>query len=248
MKKLLFIVLLSLPLITFSQKKFDVSVSVSNQGQVDKTLEDFYSLNFPYGYAVQEYTNKIVGSNLKYNLGLSYVIRDSINFRLRMGFASENSSYEQSYPADYWLKSDKHKNIEICPSFGFIRNKGRFSFNTGIELPFYYILDYTQYMDSKSYDSSLQLTGDDEINTKIDGGFFIGINNYMNVKVKLSENISLFSEVNFGLMYTHLGGNYERTNRQIFPNPEEFYQSFEKKYTKFFFSPPQLQFGVNYQL
>lgn len=235
-----------LHLFGFSQNKFSISTSISNQGQVDKTLEDFYSLNFPYGFAIQEYTNKTVGSNLKYNLGLSYEIRDSINFRLRFGFSSRSSSYEQDYPAIYWSKSDKHKNFEICPSFGFIRNKGRFSFNAGIELPFYYVFDYAQNVNNKSYDSSLQMTEESEINIKIDGGFFIGINNYLNVQLKLTQSLNLFSEVNFGLMYAHLGGKYERTNTELFPGTSEAYQTFDKKYTKLFFSQPQLQFGLKY--
>ena len=247
MKKLFFIALLSFPLFIYSQNKFGISVSVSNQGQIDKVVEDFYSLNFPYGFAIQEYTNKVKGYNLKYNLGMSYVIRDSFNIRLRMGFASRISSYEQNYPAMLWLNSDNQKSFELSPSFGIIRHKGKFSFNTGIEIPVFYIDDYTQYSNNKSYDTSLQLTGEYEVTTKIDGGLIFGINSYLNLKFILTKKISLFSEINFGLMFAKLGGMYERTNRQILPNSEKFYQSFEKKYTKFFVSPPQLQLGVCYQ-
>lgn len=231
----------------FSQGKLGISASVSNQGQVDKTLEDFYSLNFPYGFAIQEYTNKTVGSNLKYNLSLSCNIRDSINFRLRIGYASRSSSYEQDYPAMYWTKSDKHENIEICPSFGFTRNKGIFSFNAGIELPFYYIFDYTQFLNNKSYDTSMQLTHESEVNIKIDGGYIFGINNFLNVKLKLVKSLFLFSEVNFGLMYAYLGGKYERTITEIYPTSSDSYQTFDKTFTKLFFSPPQLQLGCIFE-
>jgi hypothetical protein len=115
-----------------------------------------------------------------------------------------------------------------------------------IEIPLYLVSTYQYLNVSDIRDSTLQVTKTNESSLMIDGGFLIGINNFIHLQMKVSKNISLFSEFNFGLMYAQLGGIFDE--KITLSGSDPILNSLEKKYSKLFVSAPQFQFGVTYHL
>lgn len=60
----------------FAQNKIELSAGVSNQGQFDKLLEDFYSPAHPTAF--QDDARKGKDLRIKYNFTGSCLIRDSV--------------------------------------------------------------------------------------------------------------------------------------------------------------------------
>ncbi len=148
------------------------------------------------------------------------------------------------YPNALTKINENQSFVEFCPSIGKSITFGLFTLNTGLEIPIYMASAYKSLTASELRDSTLQVTGTQESEQKIDGGFLIGLNNFIHLQLKISKNMSLFSELNVGLMYARLGGNYYQKITLSGNNP--LYSSLKKEYTNFFFTAPQIQFGITF--
>jgi hypothetical protein len=246
MNKIIICLILMTNLNAFSQHKLEVGVGISNFGQIENPISNFYNFDYPQGFNIDLYVNKNNSTNLKYNVNFSCNLKDSLNVRLRLGFGLNDKFKVLDYPATLTYYHEKQSFAEICPSIGKSRKFGLFTLNAGLEIPLYFVstFNYSTYTDIK--DSTLQVTGTNESLQQIDGGFLVGINHFIHLKMKISKNMSVFSELNFGLMYAHLGGEY--THKITSTSFEPSFISVEKKYTKLFFSAPQVQFGFTFDL
>lgn len=246
MKKIICCLILMINLNAFSQQKLEVGVGISNFGQIENPISNFYNLAYPNGFNLDIYVNKNNSTNLKYNVNLSYKLKDSLNVRLRFGFGLNEKLRVLDYPSALTYYREHQSFAEICPSIGKSRKFGSFTINAGLEIPLYFVSRYNFSTYSDIRDSTLQVTGTNESLEQIDGGFLVGLNHFIHLKMKISKTMSVFSELNFGLMYANLGGTYtqEITSTSFEPS----FNSLEKKYTKIFFTAPQVQFGVTFDL
>jgi hypothetical protein len=233
-------------LVAFSQQKLEVGLGISNFGQIENPISNFYNVDYPNGFNMDTYINENHSTVLKYNVNFSYNLKDSLNVRLRVGYGQNNKKRVMDYPSALSHINENQSFLELCPSIGKSRKFGLFTLNAGLEIPLYLVSTYNYLNFSEIRDSTLQVTSTNESLEKIDGGFLVGINQFIHLQLKVSKNISVFSELNFGLMYAQLGGEY---NQKITSTSfEPSFYSLEKKYTKLFFTAPQVQFGVTFDL
>lgn len=246
MKKIISFLILMIHLSAFSQQKLEVGVGISNFGQIENPISNFYNVDYPNGFNMDTYINMNNSTVLKYNVNFSCNLKDSLNVRLRFGFGLNHKLRVLDYPSALTYIHEKQSFVEVCPSIGKSRKFGLFTLNAGLEIPLYFVSTYNYLNFSEIRDSTLQVTSTQESTQKIDGGFLVGLNNFIHLKMKISKTMSVFSELNFGLMYAQLGGEY---NQKITSTSfEPSFYSLEKKYTKLFFTAPQVQFGVTFDL
>ena len=137
MKKIILICIILKTQLAFGQNKTEISFGISNPGQVEKTLEDFYFIAHPTAFQDDaHYGNE---KRVKFNLGFSFHLRDSLELRLRVGYSKRVNHYSQAFSNTHWSVNDFQSVFEISPSFGFSKRLGRFRFSTGIEIPVYII-------------------------------------------------------------------------------------------------------------
>jgi hypothetical protein len=246
MKKIISCLILMINLNAFSQHKLEVGLGISNFGQIENPMSNFYNLAYPNGFNLDVYVNQNHSTNLKYNVNLSYKLKDSLNLRLRFGFGLNEKLRVLDNPSALTYYREHQSFAEICPSIGKSRTFGSFTLNAGLEIPLYFVSTYHYSAASDIRDSTLQVTDTHESLVHIDGGFLIGINQFIHLKMNISKNISVFSELNFGLMYAQLGGNYHE--KITISGYEPSTSSFKKEYTKLFFTAPQVQVGITFDL
>lgn len=246
MKNIIICLLFMIHLNAFSQQKLEVGLGISNFGQIENPISNFYNVDYPNGFNMDTYINENHSTVLKYNVNFSYNLKDSLNVRLRIGYGQNNKRRVMDYPSALSHINEHQSFLELCPSIGKSRKFGLFTLNAGIEIPIYLVSTYNYSNVSDIRDSALQVTSTNESLEEIDGGFLIGINQFIHLQLKVSKNISVFSEFNFGLMYAQLGGIY--TEKITVGAAEPIPYSIEKKYTKLFFTAPQIQFGITFHL
>jgi hypothetical protein len=230
----------------FSQQKLEMGLGISNFGQIENPISNFYNVDYPNGFNMDTYINENHSTVLKYNVNFSYYLKDSLNVRLRVGYGQNNKKRVMDYPSALSHINENQSFLELCPSIGKSRKFGLFTLNTGLEIPLYLVSTYTYSNVTDIRDSTLQVTSTNESLEEIDGGFLIGINQFIHLELRVSKNISVFSELNFGLMYAQLGGNY--TEKITVGTTEPIPYSIEKKFSKLFFTAPQIQFGITFDL
>lgn len=230
--------------ISFCQQKLEMSLGVSNMEQIENPISNFYRVDYTNGFNTDLYINENKSTVLKYNVNFTVQLKDSLNLRFRFGYGQNNKLRVMDYPNALTKINENQSFVEFCPSIGKSKTFGLFTLNTGLEIPIYMASAYKSLTASELRDSTLQVTGTQESEQKIDGGFLIGLNNFIHLQLKISKNMSLFSELNVGLMYARLGGNYYQKITLSGINP--LYSSLKKEYTKFFFTAPQIQFGITF--
>ncbi len=246
MKKIISCLILTIHLSAFSQQKLEVGLGISNFGQIENPISNFYNVDYPNGFNMDTYINENHSTVLKYNVNFSYNLKDSLNVRLRLGYGQNNKMRVMDYPSALSHINEHQSFLEFCPSIGKSKKFGLFTLHAGMEIPIYLVSTYNYSNVTDTRDSTLQVTSTNESLEKIDGGFLVGINQFIHLQLKVSKNISVFSELNFGLMYAQLGGNY--TEKITVGATEPIPYSIEKKYTKLFFTAPQIQFGITFDL
>lgn len=231
--------------ILIAQNKFQLGLGISNQGQFDNLLEDFY---FPaHPTAMQDDAHLGKDLRIKYNFSGSYSFHDSLEFRIRVGYAIRKNHYEQKFPTTALIVNDKQNILEFNPSFGFRKNWGRFSFSTGLEIPIYVVGDLEETIDFKEFSDSINLSYSANSTYRMDGGLILGLNHYLNVRTFFSKQIFMFSEINYGILYSKLGGKFKDVGESTFPTVINSTYEYDKTYSKIYFSQIQVHFGIGYK-
>jgi hypothetical protein len=57
----------------------------------------------------------------------------------------------------------------------------------------------------------------------------------------------VFSEINYGILYSKLGGKFEVVGESTFPIISNSYYEFDRRYSKTYFSSIQVHFGIGYK-
>jgi|GEM_PF-2308031 len=239
--------ILILPFITiygliYSQKDFGFSFSISNQGQIDKVLEDFYFPASPT--ANQDDATYGRDYKLKFNSTFFYVISRNIILRARFGIGFRNNYYEQDAINTVWQFKDKQNVYEITPSLGYIKEFEFIKFNFGFEIPMYIIGKYTQSGIYSVYPDSVNLSQEVHSFVKMSGGVISGLNTFINIDYYFTTTIYLFSEFNSGILFANLGRIYSFDYNEVYPSQISASTFYEKKYRKVYFSDFQIQFGI----
>ena len=145
-----------------------INITASNNGQIDDVLDDFY-WGGAYGPGDDTYSYK--RNTFKLNLTYELLTISKYSFHGRLSYGTNKNTYNISnLTLANGNTSQNFFNFSIGSKYNFTFDK--FQVSTGIEIPFYYIGNYTEkvYWDDQA--QSLLSTS----TTIIDGGYAIGLN------------------------------------------------------------------------
>jgi hypothetical protein len=238
------IVFIFFTLTASAQEKWGVSLSVSNQGQVDQVLNGFYYQAHETAYQDDATEGKLL--NLKYNLTTSYALKPGLQCRLRIGFGQRNNESVKDSKQSYWEVNDEQQLLEIAPSIALTERLGKLTLTGGVELPFYIINDFKQTLYYAEFTDAV-LTQYSLYRLSVDGGLIYGVNGFANIRFQLNERFSFFTEFNTGLMRSQLGDKI-RSYGTLYPTGgtavEATPMEMDKVQSKTYFSSIQAQLGI----
>lgn len=243
-KKITFILIL-LPNFMFGQsKKLELGLMVGNNGQLESALNDFYPYNYYYYYYNNSnYNNK--QASVKYTIMARYLFNDHWSCRLKFG-ASVRKNFQSiiTSPQRYEDYDARQHLTNVSPSICFSKKINKFEIMTGIEIPFIKVGNLVAKSRTKVKPDSVTFAKDIVTNYNTPGGFVFGLNNFISFKYHFTNWLNFGTEINYGFVFANLGGKYTRKSTDAFsPNKSSTYEE-DKKYTKNFFSPPEVSFGL----
>jgi hypothetical protein len=253
----IFLLFLGLPITSFcqkircpdfgseKQKKFEFGVSIGNNGQLDRLLDDFY---FLVAEASNNNAEVVRHTNIKYNVTARYFFSENISVRLRIGEAKRKMYYLRVDPIDNWSTNYKQNIINFNPSICFSKMINALEISTGFEIPIIFVGEFNFNEHYKNSPDSINVTYESSVNDRIDGGFIWGLNNFLSIKYFLGKNFSISSEINYGLLSATLGNKRNLTEEYIIPAQQTVHHQFNMKYKDVYFSYPEFSFGINYRL
>lgn len=224
-----------------AQNHMDFQFSVSNQGQTDKVMNDFYYLGHETAYQDDATNGRDIF--LKYNLTFTYSLWDSLDCRIRLGYGHRKGFYRKDIVPFSTTVQDEQHLFEITPSFGYNKKWKIVRLGTGFELPFYIAGKFSQVIEAED----TQMNYHQRQFIRLNGGIIVGLNHYVNLKLFFLKKVYAFSEVNYGLMYGSLGRKYSSDLQNIDGTPL-YSEEFDKTYKKIFFSGIHVQMGIGIRL
>lgn len=215
------------------------TLTYSNNGQINDEIDEFYFFKGSYGPNDDVFTYK--QSEYKLNFHYEYVTKKQFSFYGKFGYSDRKDSYEISN----WTPANgnkKQNQINISIGAKINHQIGKFQFATGLEIPYYKISDYKEKFISNDPNLILHQT------IHIDGGNVFGLNNISSIKVFITKNFFISTDLTFGILNFQLGGE---TNYMIdYQNPI-LYQNglpYDVSYNKITISKLELYFGIGFKL
>jgi len=229
---------------TTAQQKWGVSLGLSNQGQVDQELQEFYNLKNVFSPDPMTENKQFF---MKYNLGAMYQLKVNSIIRFRFGMGQRKKEYDYKDQFHQITYNEDQKLFEMAFSYGVTQQLGRFKLSGGVELPLYLVGKYSL------NETTVKLS--DNTNAQsikwdytIDGGYILGLNSFLRGDYVFGKCFTFFTELNFGVLRSKFGNNISGHSVTYFVDGspiQETYSETEKKQTKLFFSGIQAQFGIS---
>jgi len=243
MTKQIIALLVLLPTLLFGQsKKFEFGFSLGNNGQLDKTLNDFYFWGHESAYL--DDTQKNRASNLKYSASARFFFTDNISARLKLGKAIRKDYYITSTPQEYKDFDIYQSETNLSPSLCFSKTIDKLEIMTGLEIPLVVAGDFTLKENYREIPDSVTVTLDNFTKVTMDGGFIWGINNFIGVKYYFTNWFGIGTEINYGLLFANIGDKMKMESVSTIPIAATSTYEVDKKYKKTFFSAPEVSFGL----
>ena len=240
MKKVILTFLTLIPLLTLAQnKKFELGISVGNNGMFREVQQDMYDYVFSlYNYETYE----IKSSELKYTLSARYFFSENVSGRLKLGYAKVHDEYEGSSTVYSAENIEINQNItNFTPSICFSKKLDKFEIMTALELPLIFVgdieADYELDDDFAPAPASAKET--------ITGGKIWGISGGIGVRYNFSNVVAVGTEINYGLLFANVGDEIESEfSDGVFT---ESY-SIEGEFKKTYFSSPEISLGLYFNI
>jgi hypothetical protein len=245
MKNAYWLILLLPAMAIAQEKKMEVGILFGNNGQLDKTLNDFYFFGHETHYL--DDSSEGIGVNLKFGATGRFFFTDNISARLRLGYAIRKghdiADYTNTY-AEYTLnQSVFNSNPAIC----FSKKIDKIEIATGIELPLMFVRDFTLVVEYKELPDGVTVTYNSKDKMKMTGGFVWGINNFIGVKYLITDALAIGGEIDYGILFAKLGDKIELNAESTIPVEASSSWTVDKKYKKIFFSTPEVSLGIFYR-
>jgi hypothetical protein len=242
MRKFTFLLTL-LPSLLFGQSKsFELGISVGNNGQLDKTLNDFYFWGHETAYLDDSYQNET--TNLKFSASARYFFSDDVSARLKFGKADRKDFYTKINPMEYIDYSIKQSVSNLSPSVCFSKTIDKLEIMTGLEIPMFFVNDFTFISNYRQMPDSVTVTMDGKAIRTMPGGFMWGIINFIGVKYYFTKWFGFGTEIDYGLLFADIGGKMKSESKSTLPTPTASYYEYDKNYKKTFFSTPEVSLGL----
>lgn len=221
----------------------EVGLLLGNNGQLDKTLNDFYFWGSETYYL--DDSNDGVGRNFKLGISGRYYFTDNISARVKFGYAMRNgkdSSIHWNQHIDYKLK---HNVSNVSPAICFTKQIDKLEIGTGVEIPLMFVSPFKLVTRVTDFENDSVTVKDYGINTTtMSKGFVWGINNFIQVKYWITDYLAIGGEIDYGILFAHLGKTVDYRGEAIYPEASTYIASDNKKYKKTFFSTPEVSLGI----
>ena len=243
MTKQTIILLAFVPSLLFGQSKnVGLGLSLGNNGQLDKILNDFYFFAHETENLDDSHQDKT--TNFKYSMSASFFFTDSIYARLKLGEAIRKDFYINDFPTQYSDFEIYQSETNISPSISFSKKINKLAIVTGIEIPMIFVHDFTMKTNYKQMPDSVTVTYDSHSTITMTGGFIWGFNNFIGVKYYFTKWLGIETEINYGLLFANIGEKVKTDSESAIPTPVTSTSEFAKSYKKTFFSAPEVSFGL----
>lgn len=256
----LFFNVISLPFV-YSQKDslkinrpYSICFSISNNGQIDRSINDFYRQNSEYLNSLFN-TPQSQQNEIKYNLSFLYSTNKGYSVGLKLGFQPILFEYEIADDTREIQANANQRIYNFNPAIGRFFSKNNFEFLLGLELPMFYVDNYVyneierNYRYSSSGVRELQYITDNIIN--INGGYVVGINGFVKARYIIANRFFISAEISAGMMYSKVGDKFNQETTTVyygtwFPGYPPNYVKNESDYTfkKTYFSSPEIGLGI----
>lgn len=232
--------MLSILLLKAQQGQTEIGLLIGNNGQLDKTLHDFYFI----GYETPA-SNYGMGRDFKVGISGRYYFTDNISSRLKFGYAIRNSQDSLLEWNEHVHHSLTHNVWNANPAICFSKQFDKLEISTGVEIPVMFVNKFKSVIDDVRFDNDSS-TVVNVIKTTItmSKGFVWGINNFIQIKYFITDYLALGGEIDYGLLFAHLGNKAEYYEETFYPTTSSRVQGFDKKYRKTYFSPPEVSAGI----
>jgi|GEM_PF-5796239 len=221
---LLFSSLLCISGVFAQESSHNVSLGVSNNGQLSSTIDDFYLDNDIIGFPSSSTTA------FKINAEYSFKSKNNLEFGLTAGYAQRDGKYkisttEGKYSQQYY---------SATPFLLKVWSFDRLQLSTGAGIPLYYISDLEDVRTS-----TLKVT------RTTDGGMAFGLNSITRLKFHFTEKLFLVTAVNFGILHSDLGGQVRfKWENGNFAGPA----SNPLEHNSTVLTAPEFSFGIGFKI
>jgi hypothetical protein len=242
MKKIL-LIFLFVPTFIFGQdKKLEFGIMAGNNGQLDKTLNDFYFWEHETQFLDDSYVDET--TNLKFSASARYCFSDELSARIKFGKAIRKDYYTKSDPNEYVDFKTDQSVFNVSPAICFSKRIGKMEIMTGIEIPLMRVSTFTFFSNYREMPDSVNVTLEAASTYAMTGGFIWGINNFIDVKYNIKSWLGLGAEIDYGLLFTKIGDKVNMHVDYTIPNSEIWTYIYDKNYKKTFFSTPEVSVGL----
>jgi hypothetical protein len=242
MKKILLIFLLAPAFIFGQDKKLEFGIIAGNNGQLDKTLNDFYFWQHETNYLDDSYIDKT--TNLKFSASARYCFSEELSARIKFGGAIRTDFYTKSDPDMYVDYKTDQSVFNVSPAICFSKRIGKMEIMTGIEVPLMRVNTFTFVENFKEMPDSLTVTTQGTLTYTMTGGFIWGINNFIGVKYNIKSWLGLGAEIDYGILFAKIGDKVNSELDYTIPSSETSTYIYDKNYKKTFFSTPEVSVGL----
>lgn len=221
----------------------EVGLLLGNNGQLDKTLNDFYFWGSETHYLDDSNLGK--GNNFKFGVSGRYFFTNTISARLKAGYAVRNGFDSRIYWNEHTDYTLKHNVWNVHPALCFSKQMEQLEITTGLELPLFFVTPFSLVMDDTQLGSdSVTVVSSGKSTIRMSKGFVWGLNNFIQVKYFITDALAIGGEISYGLLFAQLGNRIEMTNESTFPVISSNTDIIEKTYKKNFFSTPEVALGI----
>lgn len=225
------------------ENHLEIGVLLGNNGQLDKTLNDFYYWAHETHYLDDSNLGK--GTNLKFGVSGRYFFTDHISARLKAGYAIRNGSDSRIYwnqLTDYKLK---HNVWSTSPAICFSKQIEQLEMTTGLEVPLFFVSPFSLVItDTHKAQDSITVVSSGISTVTMSKGFVWGINNFIQLKYFVTDALAIGGEIGYGILFAKLGDELKIENESTYPDASSSTDLIEKRYKKNFFSTPEVSLGI----
>lgn len=236
-------ILCFIPILFFGQyKKLELGISIGNNGQLDKILNDFYFYGHETAFLDDTYQDKT--TNLKYGVSARYFFTDKISARLKFEHALRRDYYTKKDLMEYSDYTIKQDVFNIHPSICFSKTVNKIEIMTGIEIPLFFVRDFHLTENHEQMPDSITITSNSKTNITQTGGFIWGINSFIGVKYYFLKWLGIGTEINYGFLFANIGDKLTQSSESTIPFSASSSWEINKRYRKKYFSSPEVSLSL----
>lgn len=223
-------------------QKYDLGISIGNNGNLDKTLNDYFH-EWDEGNSFNDMYEKQT-INLKFQLQAGHDLSANRKLNLKLGIARRWEHYSEDNPYEFEEVEFQQYVLSLVPELQFNHDLDRLALGFGLNLPFHYVGNLTANYLVRFKPDSPNGSGEFSDYLSRDGGLVMGIGTSIEIRYRLSDLIGIRTQIGSALLYASFGNEVNGWHQDT----ERIEYVYNDQYKKFFFSTPELSCGVYFRI